>query len=73
MKIKRKRHTKCVIKRKLKLEHYKKMFRSSSNKEFIKSNKLLLKTQQRFRSEILNVSAQKNDKIYLGSNDDKLI
>ena len=49
------------------------MFRSSSNKEFIKSNKLLLKTQQRFRSEILNVSAEKHDKICLGSNDDKLI
>ena len=69
---KKKNEKKCVIKRKLKLEDYKKMFRSSSNKEFIKSNKLL-KAQQRFRSEILNVSTEKNDKIYLGSDDDKLI
>ena len=54
------------------------MFRKSkidvdSRKEFIKNNKLILKTQQRFRSEKHNVFTEEINKIALSSNDDKRI
>ena len=39
--------------------------------EFIKNNKLILKTQQRFRSEKHNVFTEEINKIALSSNDDK--
>ena len=41
--------------------------------EFIKNNKLILKTQQRFRSEKHNVFTKEINKIALSSNDDKRI
>ena len=41
------------------------------HKEFIKKNKLILKTQQRFRSERHNVFTEEINKIPLSSNDDK--
>ena len=40
-------------------------------KEFIKNNKLILKTQQRFRSEKHNVITEEINKIALSSNHDK--
>ena len=40
-------------------------------KEFIKNNKLILKIQQRFRSEKHNVFTEEINKIALSSNDDK--
>ena len=39
--------------------------------EFIKVNKLMLKTQRRFKSERHNVFTEEINKIDLGSNDDK--
>ena len=41
-----------------------------SLQEFIKSNKLILKTQQRFKSERHNVFTEEINKIALSSNDD---
>ena len=41
------------------------------NKEFIKNNKLILKTQQRFKSERHNAFTKEINKIPLSSNDDK--
>ena len=41
------------------------------HKEFIKSKKLILKIQQRFRSEKHNVFTEEINKIALSSNDDK--
>ena len=43
------------------------------NKEFIKTNKLILKAEQRFRSEKHNVFTEEINKIALSSNDDKRI
>ena len=43
------------------------------HKEFIKNNKLILKTQQRFKSEKHNVFTEEIDKIALSSKDDKKI
>ena len=43
------------------------------HEEFIKSNKLILKTQQRFKSERHNVYTEEIDKIALSSNDDKIV
>ena len=40
-------------------------------KWFIKNDKLILKTQQRFRGEKYNVFTEETNKIALGSNDDK--
>ena len=40
-------------------------------KEFVKNNNLILKTQQRFKSERHNVFTEEIDKIDLSSNDDK--
>ena len=53
---------KCVIKRKLKLQDY--------FQEYVK-NKLILKTQQRFKSERHNVYTEEINKIVLSSNDNK--
>ena len=41
------------------------------HKEFIKNNKLILKTQQRFRSERHNIFTEEINKVALSSNDDK--
>ena len=41
------------------------------DKELIKDNKLILKTQQRFKSEIQQVFTKEISKITLSSNDDK--
>ena len=41
------------------------------HKKFIKSNKLLIKTQQRFKNEKRNVFTETTNKIALSSNDDK--
>ena len=40
-------------------------------KEFIKNNKLILKIQQRFKSERQNVFAEKINKIAVSSDDDE--
>ena len=40
-------------------------------KEFIKNNKLILKTQERFKNEKHNVFTEDINKITLSSNDDK--
>ena len=78
---------KCVLKKKKKLnskfrstsnrkqnKSFKKKIDVDSLKEFIKNNKLLiLKTQQRSRSEKHNVLTEEVHKIDLRSNDDKTI
>ena len=43
---------------------------ADSPKEFIKNNKLILKTQQRFKCERHNVFTEEIHKIVLSSNDD---
>ena len=43
------------------------------HKEFIRKNKLILKTQQRIESEKHNVFTEEINKIALSSNDDKRI
>ena len=40
-------------------------------KEFIRSNKLILKTQERFKSEKRNIFTEEINKIAISSNDDK--
>ena len=42
-------------------------------KEFVKNNKLILKTQQRLKSERQNDFTEEINKIALGSNDDKIM
>ena len=42
-------------------------------KELIKNNKLILKTQQRFKNERHSVFTEDIDKIALSSNDEKII
>ena len=42
-----------------------------NHKEFLKNNKLVLKTQQRFRSKIHNVFTEEVNKIALRANNDK--
>ena len=42
-------------------------------KEFIKSDKLIIKTQQRFESERHNVFTEEINKIVLSSNDDEKV
>ena len=44
---------------------------SENHKESIKNNKLILKLQQRFRSEKHNVLTEKVNKIALSANDNK--
>ena len=63
----------CVKKRKLKFENYKNFLEAtqlgySRNGE---NNKLLLKTQQRFKSERHNAFTEKLNRIALSSNDNK--
>ena len=53
---------KCVIKRRLKLNDY---------KNFFLDNEIILKSQQRFKSEAHNVYTEEVNKIALSSNDDK--
>ena len=55
---------KCVIKRKIKFENY---------KDCLESNKVILRSQQRFRSELHNVFMEKINKTTLSSNDDERI
>ena len=43
------------------------------HKEFVKNNKLLLKTQRTFSSKKHNIFSEKINKIALSSNDDKRI
>ena len=67
---------KCVIKRKLKFQDYKNCLEAAQIEkkiiqEFVKNNKLILKTQQRFKSERHNVFTEGISKIDLSSNDDK--
>ena len=52
---------KCVIKRRLMVKHYKDCL----------SNKITLKSQQRFKSDHHNVYTEQINKIALSSNDDK--
>ena len=78
MKIKKRQNTqKNVIKRKLKFEGYKHCFKATqlkgNHKEFIKNNKLVLKSELRFRRERINVLTEKVDKITLSANDGKRI
>ena len=42
-----------------------------NNKKFIRNNKSILKTQQRFKSETHNVFTEEINEITLSSNDDK--
>ena len=84
---KQKAQKKCVIKRNLKFENYKIRLGATQldNKikylekskinihKFIRSNKSILKTQQRFKSEKHNISTEEIIKIGLSSNDDKRI
>ena len=53
---------KCVIKRMLKFNDY---------KDCLVNNEVILQSQQRFKSEALNVYSEKINKIALSSNDDK--
>ena len=53
---------KCVIKRKLKFNDY---------KYCLLNNEIILKSQQRFKSERHNVYTEEINKIALSSNDDK--
>ena len=53
---------KCVIKRKLKFNDY---------KDCLLKNEIILKSQQRFKSEAHNVYTEEVNKIALSSNDDK--
>ena len=65
---------KCVIKRKLKFENYKSCLEATQldNKmKYLVKNKSILRTQQRFKSEIRNIFTEEIDKIALSSNDDK--
>ena len=75
MKIKRQNTQKSVIKRKLKFEGYKHCFEATqlkgNHKELIKNNKLVLKSQLRFRRDRINVLTEKVDKIALSANDGK--
>ena len=44
-----------------------------NHKEFMKNNNLILKSQQRFKSEEQNVFTEEVNKIALSANDDKRI
>ena len=62
---KAKRTKECVIKRILRFnEHI---------KSCLLNNKVILKSQKRFKSEAHNVYTEKNNKIALSSNDDKIL
>ena len=82
---KSKRQKKCVIERKIKFQDYQNCFEAAqiehkinqnkinvnSLKEWIKNNKQILKTQQRFKSERHKVFTEEINKIDLSSNYDK--
>ena len=53
---------KCIIKRRLKFNDY---------KDCLLNNEIMLKSQQRFRSERHNVYTEEVNKVALSSNDDK--
>ena len=57
-----KRTKKCVIKRKLMVKNY---------KDCLFSNKIILKSQQKFKSDHHNVQTEQISKAALNSNDDK--
>ena len=59
---KAKRTKKCVIKRRLKFIDY---------KDCLLNSEIILKSQQRFKSEARNVYTEEINKIALSSNDDK--
>ena len=59
---KAKRTKKCVLKRMLKFNDY---------EDCLFNNKMILKSQQRFKSVYHNVYTEQINKIALGSNDDK--
>ena len=59
---KSKRTKKCVIKRELMFENY---------KDCLFNDKIILKSQQRFKSDHQNVYTEEINKIALSSNDDK--
>ena len=59
---KAKRTKKCVVKRRLKFNDY---------KDCLLNNEIILKSQQRFKSEGDNVYTEEVSKIALNSNDDK--
>ena len=59
---KAKRTKKCVIKGRLKFNDY---------KDCLLNNEIILKSQQRFKSEGHDVCTEEMNKIALGSNDDK--
>ena len=59
---KAKRTKKCVIKRVLKFNDY---------KDYLLNNEIILKSQQRFKSEAHNLYTEEVNKIALSSNDDK--
>ena len=79
VKIKKQKTQKGVIKRKPNFENYKSCLEaaqilnslSEDRKEFIKNNKLILKTQQRLKIQRQNTFTEEINKIALGSNDDK--
>ena len=63
MKLQKSKGTKkCVIKRELIIENY---------KDCLFSDKIILKSQQRFKSNHHNIYAEEINKIALSSNDDK--
>ena len=53
---------KCVIKKRLMFKNY---------KGYLFNDKIILKSQQRFKSDYRNVYTEEIDKIGLSSNDDK--
>ena len=53
---------KCVIKRRLTFENY---------TDCLFNDKIILKSQQRFKSDYHNICAEEVNKIALNSNDDK--
>ena len=55
---------KCVIKPSIKFNDY---------KDCLLNNEIILKSQQRFKSEAHNVYSEEINKIALSSNDDKLL
>ena len=83
MKTKNQQSKKFVIKRELKFEDYKhcleatqlenKINQLGKNKELIKNSKLILKSQQRFKSEKYKVFTEEVNKIALNASDDKII
>ena len=60
-----------IIKKHLEINKFDIDSTNKNHKEFIKSNKLILKTPQRFKSERYNLFTEEINKITLCSNDDK--